>query len=156
MVSFFLVKCISIRAEIQHLFPEKGWKIIPFSVSGSWNWKIKYREKAEFLLQNIVSTLYTYKYQWDKVVVHVQLCVFILLRLYNIDHITYCKHSVSSWVYSYVVAHYIIKSKISKFVISSILLKYCAMFGQISSKMFVIPRISSILINFQRRKRPCI
>ena len=37
--------------------------------------------------------------------------------------------------------------------ISSILLKYCARFWQISSKMFVIPRISSILINFQRRKR---
>ena len=38
--------------------------------------------------------------------------------------------------------------------ISSILLKFCARFWQISSKMFVIPpRISSILLNFQCRKR---
>ena len=82
------------------------------------------------------------------------LYVFILLRLidYKISYhiegsfFTYCKYGFSSWIYSYGTAHYICK-------ISSILLKFCARFWQISPKNFVIPPwISSIHLNFYHMK----
>ena len=93
------------------------------------------------------------------------LCVFILIKLYNIDYI------ISYWMFiflptvsvvfflEYTVMLLLITSvkvrstRTYMCEISSILLKFCARFWQISSKMFVIPPQISSNLNFQHMKR---